>query len=165
MGVCLVLAALAAARYGAGFGGALLTPLGALGGTVAIDGWVYRKRGEPVFYRDLGVLDTVNGLFNRRCFAGSACPRPGWTRLVWLDQPVALAPSGHVGLRGGGAEHGLGAGVCIRADSGPTRTPVVRHLFCAGLLPLLHAGHGQYHLAGGARGGITGPGWARIVAP
>ncbi len=46
MGVCLVLAALAAARYGAGFGGALLTPLGALGGTVAIDGWVYRKRGE-----------------------------------------------------------------------------------------------------------------------
>ncbi|MBL0249167.1 MAG: hypothetical protein IPQ26_00685 [Elusimicrobia bacterium] len=26
MGVCLVLAALAAARYGAGFGGALLTP-------------------------------------------------------------------------------------------------------------------------------------------
>lgn len=45
-GVGVLLAALAAGFADAGTAAAFLAPLGALGAAVAIDGWVYRKRGE-----------------------------------------------------------------------------------------------------------------------
>lgn len=45
-GVGVFLAVLAAVRLNAGVGAAFLAPLGSLGAAAAIDGWVYRKRGE-----------------------------------------------------------------------------------------------------------------------